>query len=60
MLLKASVHANVAYGLRLRGQRVDGQVHDILESVGLELLARSPRTSYRRRDAACGGWRARS
>jgi tungstate transport system ATP-binding protein len=42
MLLKASVHANVAYGLRLRGQRVDGQVHDILVRVGLEPLARSP------------------
>ena len=41
MLLKASVHANVAYGLRLRGQRVDGQVHDILARVGLEQLARS-------------------
>lgn len=42
MLLKASVLANVAYGLRLRGQRVDGQVHDILVRVGLESLARSP------------------
>ncbi len=41
MLLKASVHANVAYGLRLRGQRVDGQVRDILARVGLEQLARS-------------------
>jgi len=41
MLLKASVHANVAYGLRLRGQRVDGRVHDILARVGLEQLARS-------------------
>jgi tungstate transport system ATP-binding protein len=41
MLLKASVHANVTYGLRLRGQRVDGQVHDILVRVGLEQLARS-------------------
>ena len=42
MLLKASVHANVAYGLRLRGQRVDGQVQNILARVGLEQLARSP------------------
>lgn len=42
MLLKSSVLANVAYGLRLRGQRVDGQVHDILVRVGLESLARSP------------------
>jgi len=41
MLLKTSVHANVAYGLRLRGQRVDGQVHDILARVGLEQMARS-------------------
>jgi tungstate transport system ATP-binding protein len=41
MLLKASVHDNVAYGLRLRRQRVDGQVHDILARVGLEQLARS-------------------
>ena len=36
MLLKASVHDNVAYGLRLRRLRVDGQVHDILARVGLE------------------------
>ena len=42
MLLKASVYANVAYGLRLRGQRVDGQVRNILARVGLEQLARSP------------------
>ncbi len=41
MLLKANVHDNVAYGLRLRGQRVDGQVLDILARVGLEQLARS-------------------
>jgi tungstate transport system ATP-binding protein len=42
MLLKASVHANVAYGLRLRGQRVDGPVRDILVRVGLETLMRAP------------------
>ena len=40
MLLKASVHDNVAYGLRLRRQRVDGQVHDILARVGLEHVVR--------------------
>lgn len=41
MLLKASVHDNVAYGLRLRRLRVDGQVHDILARVGLEQMAHS-------------------
>jgi tungstate transport system ATP-binding protein len=41
MLLKASVHDNVAYGLRLRRLRADGQVHDILARVGLEQLAHS-------------------
>jgi tungstate transport system ATP-binding protein len=38
-LQKASVRANVAYGLRLRGQPVDGQVQGLLETVGLGELA---------------------
>jgi tungstate transport system ATP-binding protein len=38
-LQKASVRANVAYGLRLRGLRVDGQVQSLLETVGLGELS---------------------
>ena len=41
-LQKASVRANVAYGLRLRGLRVDGQVEGLLETVGLRELAGAP------------------
>jgi tungstate transport system ATP-binding protein len=41
-LQKASVRSNVAYGLRLRGLRVDGQVQGLLETVGLGKLAGSP------------------
>jgi tungstate transport system ATP-binding protein len=41
-LQKASVRSNVAYGLRLRGQRVDGQVQGLLETVGLGKLADAP------------------
>lgn len=41
-LQKASVRANVAYGLRLRGLRVDGQVEGLLETVGLSELAGAP------------------
>ncbi len=42
VLLKASVHDNVAYGLRLRGQSADGRVSKLLSYVGLETLARTP------------------
>ena len=42
LLLKASVQDNVAYGLRLRGQREEGQVRAILARVGLDALARAP------------------
>jgi len=38
-LQKASVRANVAYGLRLRGLPVDGQVEGLLATVGLSELA---------------------
>jgi len=38
-LQKASVRANVAYGLRLRGLAVDGQVRTLLQTVGLGELA---------------------
>ena len=41
VLLHASVRENVSYGLRLRGQAVDGQVDAMLERVGLSGLARS-------------------
>jgi tungstate transport system ATP-binding protein len=41
-LQKTSVRANVAYGLRLRGLRVDGQVQSLLETVGLDELAGAP------------------
>jgi tungstate transport system ATP-binding protein len=41
-LRKASVRSNVAYGLRLRGLPVDGQVQGLLETVGLGKLAGAP------------------
>jgi len=41
-LLRASVHDNVAYGLRLRGWRDDRRVMDILKQVGMASLARVP------------------
>jgi tungstate transport system ATP-binding protein len=40
VLLHATVWDNVAYGLRLRGQRVDGSVDAMLKEVGLSSLAR--------------------
>ncbi len=40
ILQRASVQANVGYGLRLRGLKVDGQVDDVLAEVGLQDLAR--------------------
>jgi tungstate transport system ATP-binding protein len=39
VLQKASVRANVAYGLRLRGQPADGLVQSLLASVGMGELA---------------------
>jgi len=42
VLQRASVWANVCYGLRLRGLNPDGQVGEILRTVGLEELARAP------------------
>jgi tungstate transport system ATP-binding protein len=42
VLLRASVQANVAYGVRLRARPVDGKVKDILARVGLRTLAQSP------------------
>lgn len=42
VLLRASVRDNVAYGLRLRGRRLDGQVDEMLERVGLMQFARQP------------------
>jgi tungstate transport system ATP-binding protein len=41
-LQKASVRANVAYGLRLRGLPVDGQLQSLLDTVGLGELAGAP------------------
>ncbi len=40
VLLRASVQENVAYGLRLRGERMDERVGDMLARVGLASLAR--------------------
>ena len=41
MLLRRTVEANVAYGLRLRGQRDGGsQIHEALQEVGLSDLAK--------------------
>ncbi len=42
VLLRASVRDNVAYGLRLRGQKPDGQIKTLLERVGLTQLANQP------------------
>ena len=42
VLLRSNVRENVAYGLHLRGWRVNGRVSDILSRVGLEALAKSP------------------
>jgi tungstate transport system ATP-binding protein len=42
LLLNRSVRDNVAYGLRLRGLSVDGQVEAVLERVGLRDLAGAP------------------
>ena len=42
VLLRSNVRENVAYGLRLRGWRVNGRVTDMLSRVGLETLAKSP------------------
>jgi tungstate transport system ATP-binding protein len=42
VLQRASVWANVAYGLRLRGLHSDGRVGAILDTVGLAELARAP------------------
>ncbi|MEJ5198941.1 MAG: phosphate ABC transporter ATP-binding protein, partial [Anaerolineae bacterium] len=42
MLLRASVWANVSYGLQLRGLRADGRVDEMLAAVGLAEAARRP------------------
>lgn len=39
LLLQGTVRANVAYGLRVRGVRDEGQVDGVLERVGLKPLA---------------------
>lgn len=42
VLLNADVYGNVAYGLHLRGQPVNGRAHDILARVGLAELEKAP------------------
>ncbi len=42
VLLKRTVEANVAYGLHLRGQQINGQIHAALDEVGLADLAKQP------------------
>ncbi len=44
ILLRASVRENIAYGLGLRGEHVDGRVDEILARVGLESLANAQAT----------------
>lgn len=44
VLLRASVRANVAYGLGLRGQHSNGRVDEMLARVGLDQLAHAPAT----------------
>jgi tungstate transport system ATP-binding protein len=41
VLIRGSVHRNVAYGLRLRGRRDDRRVAQMLTQVGLDDLARA-------------------
>jgi tungstate transport system ATP-binding protein len=45
VLQKASVRTNVAYGLRLRGLKVDGQLEGLLATVGLGELSGMPARS---------------
>ena len=42
VLLRASVHENVAYGLAVRGQRANGRVDEMLTRVGLAELTNAP------------------
>ncbi len=42
IVLRATVRANIAYGLGLRGERADGRVDEILSRVGLQSLANAP------------------
>lgn len=42
VLFRASVRANVAYGLGLRGENANGRVDEMLERVGLDKLADMP------------------
>ncbi len=42
VLLGGDVWSNVGFGLRIRGQRVDGHVQELLSQVGLSELARMP------------------
>ncbi len=42
VLLQQSVRNNIAFGVKLRGQAVDGRVDAALEQVGLQALARQP------------------
>lgn len=44
VLLRSSVRANVAYGLGLRGERVNGRVDEMLARVGLAELANAAAT----------------
>ncbi|MBI4787933.1 MAG: ATP-binding cassette domain-containing protein [Chloroflexi bacterium] len=44
VLLRASVRANVAYGLGLRGERASSRVDEMLARVGLDKLANAPAT----------------
>lgn len=42
LLLRGTVAENIAFGLRLRGARVNANVETILQRVGLENMARAP------------------
>ena len=42
VLFRASVRANVAYGLSLRGENANGRVDEMLKRVGLDKLAQVP------------------
>jgi tungstate transport system ATP-binding protein len=41
VLLRGSVRENIAYGLRLRGENANGRADELLETIGLQSLARA-------------------
>jgi len=42
LLLQGSVRDNIAYGLQLRGQHINGRADELLGAIGLQALANTP------------------